>query len=176
MQKMVCRQLVSICRPELLEPELFPASAAGGLPISAGGSSPNKTRRRSWASSDYLADRLQYFSKYMKVSCCSASSLLHHMHCRMCCLRNTLSATVCTRCRYSLILAKQYASMASLLQVYCKVLCSCLGPSMSAHFFKCWLRVCLNLRQTDCYPAALLLLQRCTTLRGKRHGTAISAN
>ena len=59
--RMVCRQLVSIRRPELLEPDLFPASAAGGLPISAG-TPHNKTRRRSWASSDYLADRLNYFS------------------------------------------------------------------------------------------------------------------
>lgn len=74
MRLCLCRQLVSICRPELLEPELFPASAAGGLPISAGATSPKKLRRRSWASSDYLADRLQYFSKYMKVSCNSLST------------------------------------------------------------------------------------------------------
>ena len=67
LKHIICRQLVSIRRPELLEPALFPASAAGGLPISAGTPPNNRTRRRSWASSDYLADRLNYFSKYMKV-------------------------------------------------------------------------------------------------------------
>lgn len=59
---------MTICRPELLEPHLFPASAPGGLPISAAAAAPDKkTRRRSWASSDYLAERLQHFSTYMKV-------------------------------------------------------------------------------------------------------------
>ena len=65
--KLIYRQLVSICRPELLEPHLFPASAPGGLPSSAGGTPSNKVRRRSWASSDYLAQRLQQFSGYLKV-------------------------------------------------------------------------------------------------------------
>ena len=58
---------MSICRPELLEPDLFPASAPGGLPISAGAGTVEKVRRRSWASSDYLAERLQHFSTYLKV-------------------------------------------------------------------------------------------------------------
>ena len=69
--KMACRQLVSICRPELLEPHLFPASAPGGLPITAAGDPSRKVRRRSWASSEYLAQRLEKFSGYLKVS---------HMH------------------------------------------------------------------------------------------------
>ena len=52
----------------MLEPHLFPASAPGGLPISAAAAAPDKKgRRRSWASSDYLAERLQHFSTYMKV-------------------------------------------------------------------------------------------------------------
>lgn len=37
--------------------------------MSAGAAAPDKkTRRRSWASSDYLAERLQHFSTYMKVN------------------------------------------------------------------------------------------------------------
>ncbi|KAL0020544.1 hypothetical protein WJX77_000174 [Trebouxia sp. C0004] len=59
-------QLVSICRPELLEPHLFPASAPGGLPITAGGHPSRKAKRRSWASSEYLAQRLEKFSGYLK--------------------------------------------------------------------------------------------------------------
>ncbi|DBA87184.1 TPA: hypothetical protein ACH3X2_005188 [Trebouxia sp. C0005] len=59
-------QLVSICRPELLEPHLFPASAPGGLPITAAGDPSRKVRRRSWASSEYLAQRLEKFSGYLK--------------------------------------------------------------------------------------------------------------
>ena len=52
----------------MLEPHLFPASAPGGLPISADAAATDKkVRRRSWASSDYLAERLQHFSTYMKV-------------------------------------------------------------------------------------------------------------
>lgn len=66
--RVACRQLVSICRPELLEPHLFPASAPGGLPITAGGDPSRKVRRRSWASSEYLAQRLHKFSAYLKVS------------------------------------------------------------------------------------------------------------
>ena len=71
----------------MLEPHLFPASAPGGLPISAAAAAPHKkVRRRSWASSDYLADRLQHFSTYMKVSIAhltqdhtSLGSLLSHV-------------------------------------------------------------------------------------------------
>ncbi len=65
---LACRQLVSICRPELLEPHLFPASAPGGLPITAGRDPSRKARRRSWASSEYLARQLDKFSGYLKVS------------------------------------------------------------------------------------------------------------
>ncbi|KAL3150171.1 hypothetical protein ABBQ32_000033 [Trebouxia sp. C0010 RCD-2024] len=65
-QAACCRQLVTICRPELLEPHLFPASAPGGLPISAAAGTAQRVRRRSWASSDYLAERLQHFSTYLK--------------------------------------------------------------------------------------------------------------
>ena len=65
---LACRQLVSICRPELLAPDLFPASAPGGLPITAGGDPSRKARRRSWANSEYLAQQLERFSGYLKVS------------------------------------------------------------------------------------------------------------
>lgn len=53
----------------MLEPHLFPASAPGGLPISAAAAAPaNRVRRRSRASSQYLAERLQHFSTYLKVN------------------------------------------------------------------------------------------------------------
>ena len=58
---------MSVRRPELAQPQLFPASAPGGLPLPAG-APPARYRRHSWASSGYLAQRLLQFKDNMKVS------------------------------------------------------------------------------------------------------------
>lgn len=71
-----CRRLEQICKTS---PELFPASSPGGLPSSTPGqravdsrgsrrtSQGRRLRRRSWADSDYLAQRMQQYGRHLQV-------------------------------------------------------------------------------------------------------------
>ena len=71
-----CSRLEQICKTS---PELFPASSPGGLPLSMPGqravdsrgssrsSQGRRLRRRSWADSDYLAQRMQQYGRHLQV-------------------------------------------------------------------------------------------------------------
>ena len=76
-----CRRLEQICKTS---PELFPASSPGGLPSSIPGqravdsrgnsrsSQGRRPRRRSWADSDYLAQRMQQYGRHLQVGLAQA--------------------------------------------------------------------------------------------------------